>query len=214
MCGVPVVGEDSHKHHHDEHADGHDADDPSQLVEGLLQGRQLGTTLRLEVLCDDSDLCLHACGADNAFAVAVGHAGRGETHVLGEWLVGVVHCQCLAHLLRLTGEQCFVCEDLRRLKQPHVGRHLVARADEHDVARNAFLGVDVGLLAVTDDLAPRRRHGRQLGQCVTCGFFHVGGERRVERDDDEDGDALDPLLEAQRHDGRRQQQQHHRRRIL
>ena len=143
---------------------------------------------------------------------AVGHRGALEAQVDAVAQRQLVADQGFGAFLdgdRFARQRRLIDLELRRLQQPQVGRNLVARLQQHDVARHQ-VGGGHGLRLATPQYL--RLRGGQLAQRRNR---LVGPPRlreadhRVQHHDDDDDEGIDPFAQQPRHHGRRQQHQDH-----
>ena len=129
-----------------------DAQRLAQLVELLLQRRRF-LLVRLDHLGDHADLRVHAGRGDQALAAAVGdqRAHEGRVLAVAERDVGVEHHPgVLVDRHRFAGQRGLLDLQVDALDQAQVGRDVVARLQQHDVAGHQFAGRDE---------SPARRRG-------------------------------------------------------
>ena len=120
------------RHDHERDPRQHVAD----LVEVFLERRAFGFD-RLEQPRDLAEFGVHGRGHDHGAPAPVGGGGAGEGHVLA-----VAHGHVRAgdrvgvflHGDGLARERGFLDLQVHRFDEPHVGRHAVARLQQHDVA--------------------------------------------------------------------------------
>jgi len=109
----------------------------------------------------------------------------------------------------LTGQRGLV--DLQRAggHDPPVGRYLVSRRDQHDVAGDQLLRADLGLRAVPPHPGGRLHHRLQRVHRALGLARLPQPDQGVEERDHEQHDRRAPLLDQQRDDGRPDQDDLH-----
>jgi len=112
----------------------------------------------------------------------------------------------LLHGQRFAGQRRFLDPQVAYLQQAQIGRHLVARGQQHDIAGHQFAGIDLHPLAVAQDRGAGRQ---QLANAVERRrrlAFLDETDHRVDQHGGEDHRGIDPVAEqggdhrGERHD--------------
>ena len=191
---------------------GHDADDPRELVQFLLQWRPRPLD-RGEHAGDLAHLRLHAGGRDDEGARATGDRGVLEEHVRPVTEGHVVSIEgrgVLAHRCALAGQRGLLRLQRRRADEAAVSGHDVAGLDLHDVAGDDVLRRDERELPVPDH--PALRH-LELGQRVHAGSggeLLPGAEGQVQHDEQRHDGGRRDLADDEADDGHGHEHQVHR----
>jgi hypothetical protein len=177
---------------------GHPQDLRGEVLQPLFQGRLLLHHVG-EHLADAAHLGVAAGGDDHAARLAVHHGGAREGHGdliaharrLGEHGVGdLLDGGALPGELALDGLQ------LGHRHQPQVGRDLVPRLEQHQVARHQLPRVGVHDLAATADLAAGGGELHQRVEGLLGLALLIEADEGVDDDDGEDGDGVAEARQA------------------
>mmetsp|Transcript_102022 Transcript_102022/g.327361 ORF Transcript_102022/g.327361 Transcript_102022/m.327361 type:complete len:529 (+) Transcript_102022:2090-3676(+) len=203
--GVGSVHGDADDEDDDADADGHDADAATQLLQAVLQRRGarghvrqtaallllLAAVITSDELCDAADPRAHACGDDDALALAVRDAAAGEAAILRReflrlaFLLGL-HLPRLRDIVRLAGQGHLGHLDVLGLDEAEVRGHDVASAQDHDVALDDVGHVHLDLLAVTDNVDRGLGHLGEGLKSITGLVLSPGRDAGIDHDNDED----------------------------
>jgi hypothetical protein len=109
---------------------------------------------------DAADLGGRAGGHHQAggLAVADQRAGIGHAAAVAQRRIGGDRVAVLVHRHRFAGERRFIDAQVLHLQQPQVGRHAVARSQQHQIAGHQVGGIDVLAPAVAQHHRMRRQH--------------------------------------------------------
>ncbi len=160
-----------------------------------------------------AQLRAHAGGHHQPACAAMGGGGALEGHVGAvAQRAHVFGCQgfgLLGHRDGLAREGRFIHLQLRNLDEPQVGRDLVARLQQHDVAGHQFSsGQDLHHAAAQHGGVGRRQLAQRRHGLVGAPGLHKA-DNGVEHHDDEDHQRVCDLTHQPRDDRCAQQHQHH-----
>jgi len=168
----------------------------------LLCERRVEDLGRGDHLRDLPDLGAIAGGDHDAGPGSEGDEGRAVGHVPAVGQARLLRYDLVGLLRRhgLAGERGFVDLEIARARQSQVGRHLVARLQEHDVSGHERNGREPRLLSTADDggLAGNRLGQRGDGP-QGLGFLNEAHEG-IDQDDPENDGCVDPFLEQAGHE--------------
>ncbi len=168
------------------------------------RGQQLGAG---DQLGDAADLGVLAGGGDHATAAAIDHQGAGISHVdaLGQRRISRYWAAAFVHRQRLAGQRRFFDAQIACVQQPQIGRHLVARGQQHDVARHQLARVDALPLAAAQHGGLGGQRARQrIERHQRLGFLHKTNHG-VEKHDAENDGSVDPGAHEELDQHRRKQ---------
>ena len=155
-----------------------------------------------------AELAVHAGGDHDTKSAATGNARSLEQHrrAIRDACIDVNRRNGLANSHRLAGERRLVNLQVRRLDQPEIRRHDIARFEQDDVSRNQALGRNE--TGPTVPAHPGRARS-EYPQCLDgSGGLDLGqkADNGIERQNKDDGTAFLPFseIECQSGGGREQ----------
>jgi hypothetical protein len=194
-------GEEQHAEARDGHGDG-DAELPD-----LAQQRRLERADLAEHLVDPPQLRLAARRHDDAGGAARNDHGAGERHVLAVAYRGLGGHGSggLVGRDRFAGQRRLFRAQVPGLDQAQVGRDLVARFQEHDVAGHEFLGGNQANRPGTQDARLGGQHVADRVERLLGAPLLQEAQQRVQDDDREDDRGVQPQAQHQLDEAGREQ---------
>ena len=202
-----------HTHHKDHRADAQHRD-----RQALAKGRQAQLQRRAAVAGVEqrghlAQLGVHAGGHHQAACPAMRGRGALEGHVGAvaqrAHILGGQGLRLLGYGDGLAREGRFIHLQLRNLDQPQVGRNLVARLQQHDVARHQRRGGHHLHGSAAQHRGVRRRQLAQRRHGLVGAPGLNKADDGIEHHDHQDDQRVGDLPHQARDDGRTQQHQHH-----
>ena len=146
-----------------------------------------------------AELAVHAGRHHDTESAATGNARSLEQHrrAIGDACIDVNRRNGLANSHQLAGERRLVNLQVRRLDQPEIRRHDIARFEQDDVSRNQALGRNE--TGPTVPAHPGRARS-EYPQCLDgSGGLDLGqkADNGIERQNTDDGTAFLPFSEIE-----------------
>ena len=201
-----LVRQDAEEERQQPAEDDEDSDPSCELVELARQRRRDLLDAGHEG-ADATDLGVRRGGHDHPGGLAVRDHGARVGHAVALRDDGVLAGRraVLVDGHRLAGQGRLVDLQVAALEQPQVGRHLVARREQDDVARHQFGCGDLMAFARPQDDRVARQHRRHgLQRALGLAFLDVADDR-VDDHHAKDDRRVDVMAEQQGHDPRGQQ---------
>jgi hypothetical protein len=193
---------------HGAESDDSESDEPAEPRHALLE-RRLAALGSVDLLRDAAHLCADPRGHRDAAPPSARHGGAREGHV------PALRCRQRSFLEdrlgdlvdrdRFPGEHGLVALEPRRLQEAQIGGDDVAGLQQHEVARNDGLALDLDPLAAPQHGRAGRHHPHQRGDRLLRTVLLQESDGRVQDQDEADDDGILPVRDRERDRHRRQQ---------